>query len=196
MQHGSPAEVRDAPQKSDRLAATASGKPCSGRCRRVPELQHEAFPRSVKRGIPEWILVARKPATRVNRVSETARLAKGKFRAPQWRPKRALQPFAQPDRPGASVEFGWRHRQRAGWRDTLDGKTEQCQPGLQQTGMNSLSPPRSFFAWLSLRSVRSWRPNDCPLAIVTTTRTTSSGLPRTSSWSRRRWCSGSRMTVS
>lgn len=90
MQHGSPAEERRAPQESGRQAATAARKPCSDRGRPVPELQDEAFPTSVKRGMPEWILVVRKPETRVNRVSETARLASGNFRAHQWRPKRAL----------------------------------------------------------------------------------------------------------
>jgi uncharacterized protein YdeI (YjbR/CyaY-like superfamily) len=49
----------------------------------------EAFPRSVMRGILEWILVAKKPETRANRVSETARLANENIRANQWRPKGA-----------------------------------------------------------------------------------------------------------
>lgn len=48
-----------------------------------------AFPRSVKRGILEWILVARKPETRANRINETARLASENIRANQWRPKGA-----------------------------------------------------------------------------------------------------------
>lgn len=49
----------------------------------------EAFPRSVKRGILEWIHVARKPETRANRIEETARLANDNLRANQWRPPRA-----------------------------------------------------------------------------------------------------------
>jgi uncharacterized protein YdeI (YjbR/CyaY-like superfamily) len=49
----------------------------------------EAFPRSAKRGILEWILVARKPETRANRISETARLANENIRANQWKPKGA-----------------------------------------------------------------------------------------------------------
>ena len=49
----------------------------------------EAFPRSAKRGILEWILVAKKPATRANRVNETARLANENVRANQWKPKSA-----------------------------------------------------------------------------------------------------------
>ncbi|HVL13034.1 MAG TPA: YdeI/OmpD-associated family protein [Gemmata sp.] len=45
----------------------------------------DAFPRSVKRGILEWILQAKKPETRARRVEETARLAAENRRANQWR---------------------------------------------------------------------------------------------------------------
>ena len=45
-----------------------------------------AFPRSVKRGILEWIAGARKAETRARRVEETARLAERNERANQWRP--------------------------------------------------------------------------------------------------------------
>lgn len=45
----------------------------------------EAFPRSVKRGILEWIANAKTPATRTRRVEETARLAAENQRANQWR---------------------------------------------------------------------------------------------------------------
>lgn len=45
----------------------------------------EAFPRSVKRGILEWILNAKKPETRTKRIAETARLAQENVRANQWR---------------------------------------------------------------------------------------------------------------
>jgi uncharacterized protein YdeI (YjbR/CyaY-like superfamily) len=45
----------------------------------------EAFPRSVKRGILEWILAAKRPETRAKRVEETARLAAENRRANQWR---------------------------------------------------------------------------------------------------------------
>jgi uncharacterized protein YdeI (YjbR/CyaY-like superfamily) len=45
----------------------------------------EAFPRSVKRGILEWILNAKRPQTRRDRVDETARLAAENVRANQWR---------------------------------------------------------------------------------------------------------------
>lgn len=65
-----PADLRDA------LAAY----PNAGR-------HFDAFPRSVKRGILEWILVARKAETRARRVDETARLAGENIRANQWRPK-------------------------------------------------------------------------------------------------------------
>ncbi len=45
----------------------------------------DAFPRSVKRGILEWIVVAKKVETRARRISETARLADQNLRANQWR---------------------------------------------------------------------------------------------------------------
>ena len=46
----------------------------------------DAFPRSAKRAILEWILNAKKPETRAKRVSETAELAAKNIRANQWRP--------------------------------------------------------------------------------------------------------------
>jgi uncharacterized protein YdeI (YjbR/CyaY-like superfamily) len=45
----------------------------------------EAFPRSAKRGILEWIATAKKPETRAKRIEETARLADENIRANQWR---------------------------------------------------------------------------------------------------------------
>ena len=45
----------------------------------------DAFPRSVKRGILEWIANSKKPETRAKRVEETARLAEDNRRANQWR---------------------------------------------------------------------------------------------------------------
>jgi len=45
----------------------------------------EGFPRSVKRGILEWIVQAKRPETRAARVAETARLAAEGKRANQWR---------------------------------------------------------------------------------------------------------------
>jgi uncharacterized protein YdeI (YjbR/CyaY-like superfamily) len=52
-----------------------------------PTAQHyfDAFPRSVKRAILEWISNAKKPETRAKRVEETARLAAENIRANQWR---------------------------------------------------------------------------------------------------------------
>ncbi|MBD3882434.1 YdeI/OmpD-associated family protein [Phormidium tenue FACHB-886] len=47
----------------------------------------EAFPKSVKRGILEWIASAKKPETRARRVEETAQLAARNERANQWRGK-------------------------------------------------------------------------------------------------------------
>lgn len=45
----------------------------------------EAFPRSAKRGILEWIAAAKKPETRARRIEETAQLADENVRANQWR---------------------------------------------------------------------------------------------------------------
>jgi uncharacterized protein YdeI (YjbR/CyaY-like superfamily) len=45
----------------------------------------DAFPRSVKRGILEWIQAAKKPETRAKRIIETATLAAQGKRANQWR---------------------------------------------------------------------------------------------------------------
>lgn len=46
--------------------------------------QWEAFPRSAKRGILEWIIQAKKPETRAKRITETAELAAHGERANQW----------------------------------------------------------------------------------------------------------------
>ena len=54
---------------------------------RPPAREHwEAFPRSVRRGILEWIVQAKRPATREKRITETAELAQRNERANQWRP--------------------------------------------------------------------------------------------------------------
>ena len=45
----------------------------------------DGFPRSVRRGILEWIASAKTPETRARRVRETARSAKNNVRANQWR---------------------------------------------------------------------------------------------------------------
>jgi uncharacterized protein YdeI (YjbR/CyaY-like superfamily) len=47
----------------------------------------DAFPRSVKRGILEWIQNAKRPETRRKRVEETATLAAQNLRANQWPPR-------------------------------------------------------------------------------------------------------------
>lgn len=49
----------------------------------------DAFPRSVKRAILEWILIAKKAETRAARIDETARLANDNIRANQWRSPKA-----------------------------------------------------------------------------------------------------------
>jgi uncharacterized protein YdeI (YjbR/CyaY-like superfamily) len=49
--------------------------------------QWEAFPRSVRRGILEWIVQAKRAQTRENRVRETAELAGRGERAHQGRPR-------------------------------------------------------------------------------------------------------------
>jgi len=46
-----------------------------------------AFPRSVKRGILEWILNAKREETRAKRIAETATLAARNERANQWKPR-------------------------------------------------------------------------------------------------------------
>ncbi|NJM75701.1 MAG: hypothetical protein HC852_07850 [Acaryochloridaceae cyanobacterium RU_4_10] len=46
----------------------------------------DAFPRSAKRGILEWIATAKKVETRARRIEETVRLAAENVRANQWRP--------------------------------------------------------------------------------------------------------------
>ncbi len=47
----------------------------------------DAFPRSARRGILEWIVQAKTAPTRDKRVQETARLAQDNIRANQWTPK-------------------------------------------------------------------------------------------------------------
>ncbi len=45
----------------------------------------DAFPRSAKRGILEWISSAKKPEARAKRIAEAAQLASQNIRANQWR---------------------------------------------------------------------------------------------------------------
>jgi uncharacterized protein YdeI (YjbR/CyaY-like superfamily) len=68
--------VEDLQQPADLVAALAA----------YPLAAHhfEAFPRSVKRGVLEWIHTAKRPETRAARIAETARLAAVNERANQW----------------------------------------------------------------------------------------------------------------
>lgn len=50
-----------------------------------PVVLWEAFPRSAKRGILEWIHTAKRAETRVRRVAETAGAASRNVQANQWR---------------------------------------------------------------------------------------------------------------
>lgn len=52
----------------------------------------DAFPRSVKRAILEWLGNAKKPETRARRVTETAELAAQNIRANQWRQPKGGRP--------------------------------------------------------------------------------------------------------
>ena len=51
----------------------------------------DAFPRSVKRGILEWLAGAKKPETRRKRITEIASLAARNIRANQWRTGKSRQ---------------------------------------------------------------------------------------------------------
>ena len=62
---------------ADLVAALKAHKPAAA--------NWDAFPRSVKRGILEWILQAKRPETRARRVAETAVRASRNERANQWR---------------------------------------------------------------------------------------------------------------
>jgi len=62
----------------DDLAAAFEARPGS-------RTLFDAFPRSTRRAILEWIVQAKKPDTRAARVDETARLAERGERANQWR---------------------------------------------------------------------------------------------------------------
>lgn len=70
-------EALDVP--ADLAAALAEHPPAAS--------EWEAFPRSVRRGILEWIVQAKKPETRAQRVAQTAEMAQRGERANQWTPK-------------------------------------------------------------------------------------------------------------
>ncbi len=62
----------------DDLEAALAGTPSA-------RANWDAFPPSARRGILEWIVQAKWPATRARRIAETARLAAQNIRANQWR---------------------------------------------------------------------------------------------------------------
>jgi uncharacterized protein YdeI (YjbR/CyaY-like superfamily) len=68
----------EALEVSPDLAAALSSYPSA-------RTHFDAFPRSVRRSILEWIASAKTPATRAKRLEETARLAQDNIRANQWR---------------------------------------------------------------------------------------------------------------
>lgn len=69
-------EVEDLIVPSDLAEALASFERASA--------NFDGFPRSAKRGILEWILNAKTPATRLKRIQTTAELADRNERANQW----------------------------------------------------------------------------------------------------------------
>jgi uncharacterized protein YdeI (YjbR/CyaY-like superfamily) len=76
----------------------------------------EAFPRSAKRAILEWIAAAKRPETRAGRVATTVSEAAAGRRANQWRPYQGARlgpalcdPFARPAKP-------WRRSLVGTWR--------------------------------------------------------------------------------
>ena len=67
----------------------------------------DAFPRSTKRAILEWISNAKTPATRARRTTETATKAAKNLRANQWRqPKSTTTPSPPAAPPGSREEAG------------------------------------------------------------------------------------------
>ncbi len=54
------------------------------------EANFKKFPRSVQRNILEWILNAKRPETRLQRIQQTARLAQENVRANQWRDRKQV----------------------------------------------------------------------------------------------------------
>lgn len=72
-------EVEDGVVPDDLAAALAARPPARE--------NFDGFPRSVRRGILEWVVAAKRPETRARRVEDTATLAQRGERANQWRPK-------------------------------------------------------------------------------------------------------------
>ena len=73
-------DVEDLVVPDDLAAALAERPPA--------RTEWDAFPPSTRRGILEWILNAKRDATRAKRIDETARLAQDGKRANQWPPER------------------------------------------------------------------------------------------------------------
>ena len=72
-------DVEDLVVPDDLAAAFAANPPARS--------NWDAFSRSARRGILEWIVQAKRPATRAQRVDETARLAAHNEKANQWVPR-------------------------------------------------------------------------------------------------------------
>ncbi len=83
-------EVENLVVPDDLAAALAARPPAAA--------TFEGFPRSVRRGILEWIVQAKRPQTRERRVRETAELAHRGERANQWRPPPGPAPGQRPQR--------------------------------------------------------------------------------------------------
>ncbi len=71
-------EAVDALEVPDDLAEALAAYPLARK-------NFDAFPPSVRRGILEWIIQAKRPETRQARISETAEKAEANVRANQWR---------------------------------------------------------------------------------------------------------------
>ena len=71
-------DVEDLVVPDDLAAAFAAHPPA--------QANWDAFSRSARRGILEWIVQAKRPDTRARRVEETARLAARNEKANQWVP--------------------------------------------------------------------------------------------------------------
>ena len=64
----------------DDLAAAFDERPGS-------RAHFDAFPRSARRALLEWIVQAKRPETRQRRIAETALRAENNERANEWKPK-------------------------------------------------------------------------------------------------------------
>ncbi|MDY7558292.1 YdeI/OmpD-associated family protein [Cryobacterium sp. 10C3] len=85
------------PARRGREPHGSRGPRRSSRRDRGARAQWDAFPPSARRGILEWIVQAKTPATRQKRIDETAVLAGRGERANQWKPKPPADPAPAPD---------------------------------------------------------------------------------------------------